>query len=652
MRDQWTQTYSADVLFIDDNLVPESGELLRQFSLPRGYVEIVPAASVQRLSEDGQYNYTRSERTHHWAEAAIWKVAAFKDLILSRALEREYDFVFLVDSDLVLNPVTIVHLIQAEKDIVSEIFWTKWKPNEIELPQVWVSDQYRLYHQQRGEKLTEEEVSRRTAEFLVQLRAPGIYPVGGLGACTLISRTALQKGVSYSEIPNVGFWGEDRHFCIRAAALGLQLWVDTHFPCYHIYRRSDLAGVGLYRAAAERLAERYAAEWVARRGLEEWGTISWDTMTGWEGYDWFSDTLKHRRGGELARLLAEAKAGRSQVITRVVSAEYRGAMALPDGSRAHSVHVSLVNMGSEDGQAFCDALSADTTVECTASGDYVISRVEFRGDGDRRPAQQLVFGTDGWGRKASGNKLVLAMIVRNESQGVLRQLLRTVSGCIDEAVIVDDASTDGTAELCREMLQEVPLAIFQNPSSMFHQEYKLRMLAWDLVRSTDPNWILFLDADEVPEDSFAKEVRSLIDQVEYDWIAFRLYDMWDEIHYRSDSLWTAHTRYWPLLLRYLPGFPYVWRETNQHCGRMPMNALSLPGLRSHLRVKHFGWADPGRRKVKYERYLQLDPDGRYGNTDQYGSILDPHPNLVAWEDSERVVDGIDRTVQREAVVSV
>lgn len=72
------------------------------------------------------------------------------------------------------------------------------------------------------------------------MQQPGIYEVGGLGACTLISSSALSSGISYDRVRNISYWGEDRHFCIRAAALGFPLFVDTHFPALHLYRDSDL----------------------------------------------------------------------------------------------------------------------------------------------------------------------------------------------------------------------------------------------------------------------------------------------------------------------------------------------------------------------------------------------------------------------------
>lgn len=84
-------------------------------------------------------------------------------------------------------------------------------------------------------------------EFIESLKEKGVFRVGGLGACTLISRRALEAGVNFSSLYNISFWGEDRSFCIRAAAAGLDLFVDTYYPAYHIYRMTDLDGVGIYK---------------------------------------------------------------------------------------------------------------------------------------------------------------------------------------------------------------------------------------------------------------------------------------------------------------------------------------------------------------------------------------------------------------------
>jgi len=230
---------NLDFFFIDDNIEDESSQLLVRFA------EENPNTILTKVQEDR--SYICNENTHVWDEELIWKVAKFKNNIICRAAKNNYDYLFLVDSDLVLHPKTLEHLICLKKDIVSEIFWTKWEPDFPELPQVWVSDQYNLFKSSRGENLTQSEILNRVQLFINKLKVPGVYPIGGLGACTLISKKALHSGVNFNEIYNLSFVGEDRHFCIRAAALGFNLFVDTHYPAYHIYRLSDLEGLKEYK---------------------------------------------------------------------------------------------------------------------------------------------------------------------------------------------------------------------------------------------------------------------------------------------------------------------------------------------------------------------------------------------------------------------
>lgn len=224
--------FTIDYFFIDNNTEEESSQLLSSFS------EETPNTVIKKIQDHEEY--ICDENTHVWQETAIWKVAGFKNSIIDYAITGGYDYLFLVDSDLVLHPQTLLHLISLQKDIVSEIFWTRWEPGFPELPQVWVNDQYSIFECARGENLTQEEIFKRVTSFIDRLKEPGVYKVGGLGACTLISKNALSTGVNFKEIYNVSFVGEDRHFCIRAVALGFELFVDTHYPAFHIYRLSDL----------------------------------------------------------------------------------------------------------------------------------------------------------------------------------------------------------------------------------------------------------------------------------------------------------------------------------------------------------------------------------------------------------------------------
>jgi GT2 family glycosyltransferase len=216
-------SFEISFVFVDDNTDPASSELLTEFaSMYSESVRILPAVG----EVDG--GYVRDNGTHQWPNGATWKVAAFKDKILH---DSETDYVFLIDSDVLVHPDTIETLLADQKDVVSMVYWTSWQPNTTPMPQVWESGHYDM-----------------SAEFMEQLRTPGVYEVGGLGACTLISRAAIQAGASFREIKNLGLWGEDRHFCVRAVVLGISLFVDTKQPAYHVYRDSDLPGADRFLA--------------------------------------------------------------------------------------------------------------------------------------------------------------------------------------------------------------------------------------------------------------------------------------------------------------------------------------------------------------------------------------------------------------------
>jgi len=237
------RTLLVDYYFINDNVIEESSNLLKDFALHNNVI----IEDSKKTSEV----YKCDEVTHYWSVSLAWKVADFKNIIIKYARENNYDYVFLLDSDLVLNPRTLVHLINQElistnRDLISNIFWTKFTPHENDLPQVWMFDEYNSSPQIRDEIVSRELAHERLSEFCNQLKQPGIYKVGGLGACTLFNRRALETGLEYTPLKNLMFNGEDRHFCMCASALDLGMYVDTHYPAYHIYRESLLAGVDHY----------------------------------------------------------------------------------------------------------------------------------------------------------------------------------------------------------------------------------------------------------------------------------------------------------------------------------------------------------------------------------------------------------------------
>lgn len=616
-----TRDLHLDFAFVDDNDDPAASALLSAFAPSAGTVTLLPAPPSRP-------DYRRDDRTHAWDEQLVWRVAAHKDRLLQLALDQGYDAVFFVDSDLVLHPATLRHLVTARVDIVSEVFWTRWLPDGPELPNAWLQDHYTLLRSHRDEpELPPDERDARITVWLAELRTPGVHEVGGLGACTLIRRAAIEAGCRFAPIPNLSWTGEDRHFCVRAAALGFPLYADTHAPPLHLYREEDLDRVESWRASWAPQQKRTEAIAFLQEALRAWGSKHHRTWTGLEGLDAFAPELRAGLADSASDRAVGARAG--EVVTRL---ELPVAWVEDLGPQQIRL-VGVAAMRGREGEIPVHQ-AAEVRAELVREGEALrISELSLAPSG--RPPPPVPFL-----RRCSGNRITLAMLVRDEADRYLRDVLSQAARLVDEAVILDDASTDGTPELCEELLAAagLPHQVVRLDRSGFGQEWRVRRLLWELVAQRRPDWILCLDADELIDDCPTHALRSLVDQSRHDVVAFRLFDMWDTEHYRDDPLWTAHRRWWPLLVRWSPDTPERWPEAGQHCGRWPVGIVGiadLPALRSPLRIKHLGWMRAEDRRAKYERYQQLDPGGRWGDARQYESILDPEPYLVPFAAQEK-----------------
>lgn len=178
-----------------------------------------------------EYEYDVENGTHKWGMKNFNKVVRIKHQIIKFAKLHEFDKIFWVDSDILLHPKTLKHLIEVQlasgSKIASQIFWTRW--NETDLyptPNCWDFDQYGFN------------------ENFLKFKKPGVYEVGGTGAAILVDTNVYNEYVNYNPIKNISFsYWEDRAFCIRAAVMGHKIMASSMYPAYHIYRPENLVGV-------------------------------------------------------------------------------------------------------------------------------------------------------------------------------------------------------------------------------------------------------------------------------------------------------------------------------------------------------------------------------------------------------------------------
>jgi hypothetical protein len=204
----------AERWYYDDNDSADSSDLLAR---ARG--RILDPIEAEKP------DYDVTGETHAWTGKLVSRIARIRNLAIEEFLKTDADALFIVDSDLILHPSTVEHLAESGADVVSEVFWSKWRPEENWMPNVWDGHPY----------------SFLDAESITRLRERGLYEVAGLGACTLIRREVFEKNVRYTPVSGLAnIWGEDRWFSIRAAANDIRFYADTWFPPFHVYRKEQL----------------------------------------------------------------------------------------------------------------------------------------------------------------------------------------------------------------------------------------------------------------------------------------------------------------------------------------------------------------------------------------------------------------------------
>lgn len=207
-------------LFYDDNDNVKSSEMLHAWCDGRENAVVLPKIDTLPPAE----GYERKQDTHDWSQSAVERVSMIKNHAIAAFLSIKADYLVLIDADVVPAPVSMLHMTESELPILCGIYWTKWfERKDFTTPNVWDTHPTKFV-----------EPSERFLE-------PGHYEVGGLGAFTAIHRDVLATGlVNFHAVPGVGYFGEDRHFCIRAAVLGFPLTACSHVHVRHVYRPSDI----------------------------------------------------------------------------------------------------------------------------------------------------------------------------------------------------------------------------------------------------------------------------------------------------------------------------------------------------------------------------------------------------------------------------
>jgi len=179
-------------------------------------------------------------------------------------------------------------------------------------------------------------------------------------------------------------------------------------------------------------------------------------------------------------------------------------------------------------------------------------------------------------------KSVIAKVgVKNEEK-IIDRLLSALDQFCEKIIIVDDGSTDSTEEICRSYDK---VEWYKN----IEHDWKVRcdgqqhMIAIEAIKLHNPDYVLSLDADEIPFKNMPDFIDNLDDSVNLWKLPF--VQLWgDEFHHRTDSFVMhdgTNVNYdafngGPLkgsLFKWIDGFDYQYR-LDKHL--LPMEPHNVP----------------------------------------------------------------------------
>ena len=219
--------------------------------------------------------------------------------------------------------------------------------------------------------------------------------------------------------------------------------------------------------------------------------------------------------------------------------------------------------------------------------------------------------------------ICVAAMVKDEASNYLPSALDAWREFSDHIIVLDDQSTDGTADLCREAGCYV---LSWTGSPAWGHETPPRRHLWEAAVQSGHDWIFVLDADMVP----AKDPRELL-LGGIDGVGFTLFDLWDDHSYRSDFYWRGHevSRLWLVRNPRTTG-NQTWTGRGIHSGHLPQNLrleriLQAPREYSLL---HYAYATADDREKKIKQYMARGHQLTLHEWAHAASITSEEPSLL------------------------
>ena len=216
---------------------------LNRLIIPEGYTVqkhfyLHNANNLKKFLQSNEYEIfedntkvEESDITHIWKQENFSSVSKMRTKALEYARNNNFDYIFSVDSDVILHKNTLIDLLNRNTDAISKIYWTAWDSTK---PWNLMPNCY--------------DGRRKNGKLIYNInfnnyKIIGVYPVGVTGAAILLSSKIFNNPlITYYpiDILSQSYW-EDLAFCTRCKCIipDIQFYIDTIHPARHLYTKEE-----------------------------------------------------------------------------------------------------------------------------------------------------------------------------------------------------------------------------------------------------------------------------------------------------------------------------------------------------------------------------------------------------------------------------